>query len=238
MDNYKYPPQYRGNGFSSSAVSVASQALKGVYLRMTFGLLITAIVSWFLSQSTGYITYISTHSWTMWVIIIAEFALLFGIQGALMKLSSPVAAFLFYLFSAVNGAWLAPIFLVYTGTSIAKTFFITAGTFAAMSVYGYTTKQDLTKFGQYLIYALIGLVIAMIVNIFTKSSALDWIISIVGVLLFIGLTAWDTQAIKRMAAQMPASEIGRLATLGALNLYLDFVNLFLFLLRIFGNTRD
>jgi FtsH-binding integral membrane protein len=110
--------------------------------------------------------------------------------------------------------------------------------FGAMTVYGYTTSKDLTKFGTYLIMALFALIIVSVINIFTKSSSLEWIISFVGVLIFIGLTAWDTQKIKQMALQMPGSEVGRLATLGALSLYLDFINLFLYLLRFFGNNRD
>ena len=138
----------------------------------------------------------------------------------------------------VNGLALFPIFLVYTHVSIAKTFFITAGTFGAMSIFGYTTKQDLTKFGTYLIMALFGLIIVSIVNIFAKSSSLEWIISGVGVLIFIGLTAWDTQTIKRWAESAPAESTGKLATLGALSLYLDFINLFLYLLRFFGRGND
>lgn len=133
---------------------------------------------------------------------------------------------------------LAPIFVVYTGASIAKTFFITAGTFGAMSVFGFTTGQDLSKFGRILFMALIGLIIASVVNIFTHSSTLDWIISFAGVIIFVGLTAWDTQQIKRMAEVLPAGQEGRLATIGALTLYLDFINLFLYLLRFFGASRD
>ena len=154
-------------------------------------------------------------------------------------MSSATATLLFYLFSAVNGMMLSTIFLVYSMTAITKTFFITAGTFGAMSVYGYFTSKDLSKMGSFLFMALIGLIIASLVNIFLKSSGLDWIISIVGVLIFVGLTAWDTQQIKTMAMQMPGSQTGRLATLGALTLYLDFINLFLFILRIFGgSSRD
>ena len=133
---------------------------------------------------------------------------------------------------------LFPIFMVYAPDSIAKTFFITAGVFGAMSIYGYSTSQDLTKWGSFLVMALIGLIIASLVNIFLHSSTMDWIISGAGVLIFIGLTAWDTQTIKRMAQAAPAESTGKLATIGALNLYLDFINLFLYLLRFFGNSRD
>ncbi len=160
------------------------------------------------------------------------------ISGGINKLSSTVATLLFFVFAAVNGLALAPIFLVYTMTSIAKTFFICAGTFGAMSIYGYFTTQDLTKWGNFLFYALIDLIIASVVNIFTHSSTLDWIISIAGVLIFVGLTAWDTQKIKQMAEYTPTDRVGHLATIGALSLYLDFINLFLYLLRFFGNNRD
>lgn len=130
------------------------------------------------------------------------------------------------------------IFLVYTGDSIFKTFLITAGVFGAMSVYGYTTARDLTQFGTFLRMALFGLIICLVINIFWANNTLEWIISIAGVLIFIGLTAWDTQKIKQMAQMMPSSGYGHLATLGALSLYLDFINLFLYLLRFFGNSRD
>lgn len=244
-NSYPQPPRFDGVGMLSVQDRVAA-AMKGVYLRMALGLLVTGLVAYLLSYVPAgsaqpispYNMYVLTHGWVMWAVIIAEFALVFGINGAINKLSSPVAALLFFLFAVVNGLMLTPIFVIYTHTSIAKTFFITAGTFGAMSIYGYTTKADLSKFGKILTMALIGLIIAMLVNIFTKSSTLDWIISIVGVLLFVGLTAWDTQNVKRMAEVIPSSQIGKLATLGALTLYLDFINLFLFLLRFFGASRD
>ena len=148
-----------------------------------------------------------------------------------------MATALFYIFAIVNGLSLAPIFLIFTGESIASTFFITAATFGAMSLYGYFTKSDLSKFGSILVMALIGLIICSVVNIFMASSTLYWITSFVGVLIFIGLTAWDTQKIKNMALAMPEATDGRLATIGALNLYLDFINLFLYLLRFMGDRR-
>ncbi len=229
---------YNGYSTDTALVSKVSTVMKHVYAKMTLALLVTAFVSMFCSQSYGYMSYIATHSWVMWALIIAEFGLVIGISGAINKLSSTTATLLFYLFAVVNGLMLAPIFIIYTGTSIAKTFFITAGTFGAMSVYGYFTDRDLTKFGNILFMALIGLIIASLVNIFLNSSTLGWIISIFGVLIFVGLTAWDTQQIKRMAEMAPASTVGKLATIGALNLYLDFINLFLYLLRFFGSSRD
>ena len=205
---------------------------------MTLGLIVTALVSLFCASSTGYLTFLFNNRWFMWALVIAEFALVFGISGAINRMSSAVATALFYLFAAVNGAMLCTIFLAYSPGSIAKTFFITAGTFGAMSVYGYFTPNDLSRWGSFLFMALIGLIIASLVNIFMHSSTLDWIISIAGVIIFVGLTAWDTQQIKRMAMEMPGEHLGRLATLGALSLYLDFINLFLYLLRFFGNSRD
>lgn len=138
----------------------------------------------------------------------------------------------------INGLALFPIFLVYTHVSIAKTFFITAGTFGAMSIYGFFTTKDLTRWGSFLIMALIGLIICAVINMFWANSTFDWIISGLGVLIFVGLTAWDTQKIKQWVATSPFEATGKLATLGALSLYLDFINLFLYLLRFFGNSRD
>ena len=212
--------------------------MKRVYVKMTLGLIVTALVSLFCASSTGYLTFLFNNRWFMWALVIAEFALVFGISGAINRMSSAVATALFYLFAAVNGAMLCTIFLAYSPGSIAKTFFINAGTFGAMSVYGYFTPIDLRRWGSFLFMALIGLIIASLVNIFMHSSTLDWIISIAGVIIFVGLTAWDTQQIKRMAMEMPGEHLGRLATLGALSLYLDFINLFLYLLRFFGNSRD
>lgn len=212
--------------------------MKRVYLNMFLGLLVTAFVSMACANSIAYLEFILLNRWAMIGLIIAEFGLVIGISSGINRLSSAVAMLLFFLFAAVNGLMLAPIFLVYTGASIAKTFFITAGTFGAMSIYGYTTGTDLSKFSRILFMGLIGLIIATVVNMFMHSESLDYIISFVGIILFVGLTAWDTQKIKQMAVGMPADQIGRLATIGALSLYLDFINLFLYLLRFFGDRRD
>ena len=212
--------------------------MKRVYLNMFLGLLVTAFVSMACANSIAYLEFILLNRWAMIGLIIAEFGLVIGISSGINRLSSTVAMLLFFLFAAVNGLMLAPIFLVYTGASIAKTFFITAGTFGAMSIYGYTTGTDLSKFSRILMMALIGLIIATVVNMFMHSESFDYIISFVGIILFVGLTAWDTQKIKQMAVGMPGDQIGRLATIGALSLYLDFINLFLYLLRFFGDRRD
>ena len=174
----------------------------------------------------------------MWIFIIAEFALVFGISGGINRMKSSTATMLFYLFAVVNGFMLSTIFLAYSITAIVKAFFITAGTFGAMTVYGYSTNRDLSRMGSLLFMALIGLIIASLVNIFLKSSGFDFIISILGVLIFVGLTAWDTQQIKTMISTMPGASAAKIATLGALSLYLDFINLFLYILRLFGGNRD
>lgn len=235
-DYNQTPPPYYG-GRQESIEQVVSSTMKMVYVKMTLGLLVTALTAWFAAISYTFTSFMYTHPWMMWVFIVAEFALVIGISSAIEKISNAMATAMFYLFAFVNGLMLFTIFCTYEPFIIAKTFMITAGTFAAMSVYGYTTSKDLTKVGSYLMMALFGLIIAMLVNLFMKSQMFDWIISIAGVAIFIGLTAWDTQAVKRMAAVTPAEYRGRLATIGALNLYLDFINLFLYLLRIFGGRR-
>ena len=201
-DYYSRPTQ--------AVASMVNSTMKRVYLKMTLALIVTAFTALWASTSAGYINFYITHSWLMWVLLIAEFGLVFAISGAINRLSSVAATGLFYLFAVINGLMLCTIFLVYSPAAITKTFFITAGTFGAMSIYGYTTSSDLSKIGSYLFMALIGLIIASLVNIFVHSSTLDWIV--------------------------PAEAAGKLATIGALSLYLDFINLFLYLLRIFGNS--
>lgn len=228
------------NNYSMDAGSLAtkvSAAMKQVYFKMTLALLVTAFISMWAADSAAYQSFIANNSWSMWVLLIAWIGLVIAISGAINRLSSTAASGLFYLYAVVTGLVISPIFLVYTGHTIAVTFFVTAGTFAAMSVYGYFTSNDLSKMGSVLFMALIGIIIASLVNFFLKSETLMWIVTYAGVIIFVGLTAWDTQQIKRMAMVAEGDSIGKLATLGALNLYLDFVNLFLYLLRIFGN-RD
>ncbi len=235
MNNYQ--PYYSDNSDQALDTRV-SQVMKRVYVKMFLGLLVTAFVSLWCVQTPAVISFFATHSWSMWVLIAVELGMVFAISGGINRLSSSTATLLFFLFAVVNGLMLFPIFFAYTSTSIAKTFFITAGVFGAMSVYGYFTSQDLTKIGSFLIMALFGLIICVVVNMFLKSSTMEWIISFAGVIIFIGLTAWDTQQIKRMALMAPTDTVSKLATLGALSLYLDFINLFLSLLRFFGSSRD
>lgn len=233
-----YLNSYQNRSENTALDARVTQVMKRVYLKMFLGLLVTAFVALWCRESESVLTFFGAHPGALWIPLIAEFVLVFAISGGINRMSSQTATLLFYLFSIVNGIALFPIFMVYTDVSIAKTFFITAATFGAMSIYGYFTSQDLSKFGSILFMALIGLIICAVVNIFLKSGTLEWIISIAGVLIFIGLTAWDTQKIKQMAQMAPSESYGKLATLGALSLYLDFINLFLFLLRFFGNTRD
>ena len=182
---------------------------------------------------------IATNQLLFWGLIIAEFGLVIAISAAINKLSLTTATLLFILYSVINGATLSFIFAVYTMSSIASVFFITAGTFAVMAVVGYTTKKDLTSMGKILLMALIGIIIATVVNIFLKSTGLEMIVSYLGVLIFVGLTAYDSQKIKLMLQTAPDAGEGaqKLALLGALSLYLDFVNLFIYLLRIFGRRE-
>lgn len=238
-NNYEQQGFYGPQSFSPEMLQVkVSAVMKQVYVRMFLGLLATAFTAFYCANSMEVITFFMTNSWVMWALVIAELAIVFGVSGAINKLSSTTATLLFFLFAVINGLMLFPILLVYTGVSVAKTFFITAGVFGAMSVYGYFTSKDLSRWGSILFMALIGLIICSVVNIFLKSSGMEWIISGAGVLIFVGLTAWDTQQIKAMAQQAPAESVSKLATLGALSLYLDFINLFLYLLRFFGSSRD
>lgn len=230
-DQYNQPPQYVSG-------SLVSNVMKRVYLTMTLGLLITAFTSLFCASSYSVISFFVQNSWAMWVLVIAELGIVFGVSAGINRLSTGTATALFILFAVINGLMLFPIFYAYTGESIAKTFFITAGTFGAMTIYGYCTNRDLSRWGSILFMALIGLIIASLVNIFVGSDTMGWIISVVGVLIFVGLTAWDTQQIKTMALTAPGAAAGRLAVLGALTLYLDFINMFLYLLRFFGDSRD
>ena len=173
-----------------------------------------------------------------WVVMLAPLGVVLYMSFGIAKMSASKAQTVFWIFAALMGLSLSSIFAVYTETSITRVFFITAGTFGAMSIYGYTTKRDLTKLGSFLMMGLIGIIIASIVNIFMKSSMMYFVISVLGVLIFVGLTAYDTQKIKNMYLASDDSEIsGKKAVMGALTLYLDFINLFIMLLRLFGQRR-
>jgi FtsH-binding integral membrane protein len=221
-----------------------------VYNYMGLGLVVTGLVAYFVYTASfveegGRILGLTALGETLygsplqWVIMLAPLAFVLVLSFGITKLSVPVTQILFWAFAAVMGLSLSSIFAIYTGGSIAKVFFISAGTFGAMSLYGYTTKRDLTQIGSFLIMGLIGIIIASVVNIFLASSALSFAISIVGVLVFVGLTAWDTQKIKESYnVGFGADVLAKGAIMGALSLYLDFINLFLMLLRLFGNQRN
>ena len=213
--------------------------MRKVYLWMTMALAITGFTAYGVATSPGILQTIYSNPAVMWGVIIAELILVVTVSGAINRLSLSVATLLFIVYSVLNGALLSSVFLVYTASSVATVFFITAGTFAAMALVGYTTKTDLSSMGKILLMALIGMIIATIVNLFVKSTGLELIISYIGVLVFVGLTAYDSQKIKQMLLQAPDASEGaqKVALLGALSLYLDFINLFLYLLRIFGRRE-
>ncbi len=224
-----------------------------VYNYMMAGVALTGLVAWFVYQAAGgdaihvvgnSITGLTAFghaifgSPLMWLFILAPLGLVMLLSFGINRLSASTALALFFVYAGLLGLSLASIFLAYTGSSITRVFFISAATFGAMSLYGYTTKRDLTGVGSFMFMGLIGLIIASLVNMFLHSTGLDWVISIAGVLIFVGLTAYDTQSIKEMYSPMDDGTIaGRKAVMGALRLYLDFINLFLMLLRLFGDRR-
>ena len=222
-------------------VSLAFPALmRKVYLWMTLALVITGFTAFGIASNPGIAYAIVTNSLLFCGLVIAEFGLVIVISGAINKLSAVTATLLFVLYSIVNGATLSVIFMAYTMNSIASVFFITAGLFGVMAFIGYTTKTDLTSIGKILFMALIGIILATIVNLFVGSSMLNMIVSYIGVVIFTGLTAYDSQKIKNMLYNADSMDEGmqKIALLGSLTLYLDFINLFLMLLRIFGGNRD
>jgi len=211
--------------------------IRKVYVWMCLALLITAGTAYRVSNSEEILRVIFSSKMSFFGIIIAQFAIVWFLSARIKTLTFTTATVLFALYSVLMGVTMSCIFLAYTQSSIASTFFITAGTFAVMSIYGFTTKRDLTSIGGLLIMALVGLIIASVVNYFLKSSMFDLIISCIGVLIFVGLTAYDTQKIKALMNQENTEENQKMAIIGSLMLYLDFINLFLFLLRIFGRRR-
>ena len=217
--------------------------MRKVYLWMAMALAISGITAYGVAESPGLMQLIFSSKFGIWAIIIAEFVLVWKVSNSANKERRSLAAttLMFILFSALNGLTLSTIFYLYAPTAIVKTFAVTAGTFGAMAAYGYFTRRDLTRLGGLLLMALIGVIIASVVNIFLHSSALDLGVSVIGILIFVGLTAWDSQKIKMELAMAPdmGEQSQKLAVVGALSLYLDFVNLFLYLLRFFGgSSRD
>jgi len=216
--------------------------VRSVYHWMCIGLALTGVMAYYVSSSEAVMRLVFGNSFVFFGLILAELALVFSISGMVNRMSAGTATALFVLYSALNGVTLSFIFLAYARASIFSTFFICAGTFLACSIYGWTTKKDLTSWGGFLVMGLIGIIIASLVNMFIRSSAMSVIVSYIGVVVFVGLTAYDTQRLKNMALTQPAGLDGAVvrkgAILGALSLYLDFINLFLMLLRIFGQSRD
>lgn len=210
-----------------------------VYGWMSFALIITGLIGMWTANTPSLVEIVFGNRIVFIVLILVEFALVAGLVGLVRKISAKMATLIFILYSALNGVTLSSIFLLFTEESLASTFFITAGTFGVMSIYGLMTKTDLTKFGNILFMALIGLIIASLVNFFFKSEMLYWITTYAGVLIFTGLTAYDTQKIKNMniIGNEGTEEDKKESIMGALTLYLDFINLFLFLLRIFGKRK-
>jgi uncharacterized protein len=208
-----------------------------VYGYMAGGLALTGLVAYTAAASGFYQSIAGTG--LIWIVMLAPLAFVLALSFGIRRMSTGTATVLFWIYAAVMGLSLGGIFLVYTGTSIARVFFITAVTFGAMRLYGYTTRSDLSGFGSFLLMGLIGIVIASLVNIFIGSSVLQFAISIIGVIVFVGLTAYDTQRIKEMYLESDTAEIaGKKAVLGALALYLDFINLFMMLLQLFGQRRQ
>lgn len=214
--------------------------MRKVYLWMTLALVITGFTAYYVASSESLMMALFSNQIIFWGLVIGELVLVFSLSAAINKLSLTAATLMFVLYSVINGATMSFIFLVYTASSVTNVFLITAATFAVMAFFGYFTKTDLTSWGKILMMALIGIIIATIVNIFTKSEGLAVILNYLGVLVFVGLTAYDSQKIKQMLMQAPDAGEGaqKVALLGALSLYLDFINLFIYLLRILGSKRD
>jgi len=236
----EYEPQTVARAGAGAGVAI-DEGLRSYMLRvynyMTLGLVITGVVALFTASSPTMMTAIFTTP-LKWVVFFAPLGFVFYFSARLHKMSAGAAQITFWLFAAVMGLSLSSIFVVYTGTSIARVFFITAGAFAAMSLYGYTTKRDLTGWGSFLFMGLIGIIIAMLVNIFLQSAMMHFVISVIGVLVFTGLTAYDTQRIKEEYYAGDGADVTtKKAISGALRLYLDFINLFIMLLHLFGGRE-
>lgn len=229
------------DGAKAYSVSGFGVLMRKVYVWMTLALAVTGLTAYYVASNEPLMYNLFSNSGLVWGLLIAEIVLVVILSAAINKMSFPVASLIFIGYSILNGVTLSSIFIVYTHTAITRVFFITAGTFAAMSLVGYFTKRDLSALGKILFMGLIGLIIATVVNMFLGSNGLDLVLSYLGVAIFVGLTAWDTQKIKQMFI-LTGGEVNdatqKLALMGSLSLYLDFINLFLYLLRIFGNNRD
>jgi len=220
------------------AVDRVNAFLRGVYGWMAAGLAITAITGFLIGSSPVLVRAIVTNRLLFWGLMLAQLGIVFGLSARVQTLASGTAAMLFVVYSMLTGVTFSVILLAYTGESIATTFIVTAGMFGALAFYGTTTRRDLTGFGSFLFMGLIGVVLASIVGLFWQNDALQFVISFIGVIVFSGLAAYDAQRMREMALTTPSGQTGSYAIVGALALYLDFINLFLFLLRFTGNRRD
>jgi uncharacterized protein len=238
MDRFSLTP---ASAFATTTVATAERVtafLRKVYGWMFVGLGITASVAFAVAGTPGAAQAIFGNPILRWGLILAPFGLVLLLSFRVDKLSPTAASAIFVVYAALNGALFSTLLLAFTGASIATTFVVTAGMFGALALYGTTTRRSLAGVGHFVFMGLIGLLLAMFVGIFWHSNALQFVISVVGVIVFTGLTAWDAQRLKAMAAATPEGQAGSYAIVGALALYLDFINLFLFLLRFFGNRRD
>ena len=221
---------------------VVNNFVRSVYNWMAVGLGLTGFVAFAVANNESLLRIVFGNQMLFFGLIIAELGLVFYLSARVSKISPSTATGLFVLYAGLNGVTISFIFIVYTASSIASTFFVCAATFVASSIFGWTTKRDLTSMGSFMFMGLIGIIIASVVNMFMQSSAVAMIVSYVGVLVFVGLTAWDTQKLKNMALTQPdgldAGVVRKGAIIGALSLYLDFINLFLMLLHILGASRE
>ena len=224
--------------FRSAAVNEASEFLSAVYGWMCAGLAITAVTAWVVASSPALVQTIAANSALFWVLAIAQLAIVFVLSARVQQLARSTASILFVVYSALTGVTMAFVLVAFTGESVATTFLVTAGMFGALAAYGTVTKRDLGGFGQFLFMGLMGVVGASIVGLFWHSDAFQFVLSIIGVFVFAGLATYDAQRLKAMALQAPAGQASSYAIVGALALYLDFTNLFLFLLRFTGNRRE
>ena len=237
-DDFSMTP---ASAFATTTVAGAERVtafLRKVYGWMAVGLGVTAVVAATVAGSPTLLQTIFGNRMVFFALVIGELGLVFYLSARVNRLAPGTAAGLFLLYSALNGATLAGILLMFTGASVATTFAVTAGTFGALALYGSTTRRSLAGVGQFVFMGLIGVLLASLVGIFWHSDALQFAISVVGVIVFTGLTAWDAQRLKQMAVAVPEGQAGSFAVVGALSLYLDFINLFLFLLRFLGSRRN
>lgn len=236
MDRF---PKFQGT-LSERDNTVIQPYISQVFGWMSCGLLLTAFVSWYTSKSPVVLQLLFSNQLIFFGLVIGQLALVFALSGMVTRLSGSLATTLFMLYSVLTGLTLSSIFVLYTTSSISSTFVITSGMFGIMTLYGYTTKRDLSSFGNLLFMALIGMMLASIVNIWLKNSAMTWVITYVGVIVFVGLTAYDVQKLKSIGSSVVIEnqdQFRKFAIIGALTLYLDFINLFLMMIRIIGNKR-